>query len=227
MPPPPRAARRCSSAAAGSRASARPAAAPLAAAPHRSRRRRARSRAGAAAAAAPASGHGRRMSASHVARAGQGLRRRGRLAGERRGGEERGDGAGAPPPPSRRSRCRTKTSLVCTSTSPHAIGSAMQIGDADAVKAPRASRPRAARRTMGLLTSASLRGVGQQPCALKRTQPPVSTASVRARRAGSGGASGGAPASFNLLAADRSLSAPRPTSRPPRRRLRPGEGRGG
>lgn len=125
-PPPPRAARRCSSAAAGSRASARPAAAPLAAAPHRSRRRRARSRAGAAAAAAPASGHGRRMSASHVARAGQGLRRRGRLAGERRGGEERGDGAGAPPPPSRRSRCRTKTSLVCTSTSPHAIGSAMQ-----------------------------------------------------------------------------------------------------
>ena len=36
-PPPPRAARRCSSAAAGSRASARPAAAPLAAAPHRSR----------------------------------------------------------------------------------------------------------------------------------------------------------------------------------------------
>ena len=54
------------------------------------------------------------MSASHVARAGQGLRRRGRLAGERRGGEERGDGAGAPPPPSRRSRCRTKTSLVCS-----------------------------------------------------------------------------------------------------------------
>ena len=226
MPPPPRAARRCSSAAAGSQASARPAAAPLAAAPHRSRRRRARSRAGAAAAAAPASGHGRRMSASHVARAGQGLRRRGRLAGERGRGA---NGAGAWRRCGRASAAESSLPLQDEDVARLHLDQPARdrVGDADAVKAPRASRPRAARRTMGLLTSASLRGVGQQPCALKRTQPPVSTASVRARRAGSGGASGGAPASFNLLAADRSLSAPRPTSRPPRRRLRPGEGRGG